>query len=196
MASKLFPKLNRTIVNRFSFCVVKSYHQGVNRFRQSTISQVQCTSFPRVSNQHLSHFSNQSAMADPGILKPEERVTPQLYNEEVFKTNKPHLLIDVRPMDHQKIVKLDHSISLPLDQIVNGNGVEEMKKLIQEKLGSVEGKKQVFVMCKLGIASQKAVRELKNRLANEVSSGEVEFRDIIGGITRWSKEIDSSVPTY
>ena len=44
-------------------------------------------------------------------------------------------------------------------------------------------------MCRLGNDSQLAVRLLKER-------GIVDAKDIVGGLDRWAKDVDSSFPTY
>lgn len=131
------------------------------------------------------------------ILQPEERVTVEDY-AKTLKTNEAHLLIDVRPQLQQDITKLENAISIPLVEIVKGPGVEKVKNLVDnlDAGGDASGKKKkkVFVMCRRGNASQKAVRELKIKLEDELD--EVEFKDIIGGLEDWATKIDPNFPMY
>lgn len=47
----------------------------------------------------------------------------------------------------------------------------------------------IYVMCRRGIASQKAAKILRE-------SGIRNVKDIVGGITEWSKSVDPSMPSY
>ena len=99
------------------------------------------------------------------ILSPEERITVQEY-EQILKSGKKHILIDVRPQNHQDIVKLDNAFTITLEEIVTGSGAELVQKLA-DKLIETEpesDKHKIFVMCRRGIASQRGVRELQKRL--------------------------------
>lgn len=125
------------------------------------------------------------------ILLPEERITVQQYSD-ILKSNQPHLLIDVRPQIQQDIVKLENAITITLAEIVKGSGKDQIKDLVDEKLKSASEKK-IYVMCRRGFASQKAVRELKNHFGE---NSDLEFKDIIGGIQAWGKEIDTELPLY
>ncbi|KAI2805764.1 Molybdenum cofactor synthesis protein 3 [Blomia tropicalis] len=127
------------------------------------------------------------------ILEQDERVTVQDYHE-VLKSNQPHLLIDVRPQLQQDIIKLEHAVSIPLGVIVKSDGIEMVKDLIEDKFqGKNNSTQKIFVMCRRGIASQKAVRELKNKLSDEDN---LEIKDIIGGLEKWSVDIDPTLPMY
>ena len=129
------------------------------------------------------------------ILQPEERITVQEY-KEILDSNQLHLLIDVRPQIQQDIIKLDNAISIPLSQIVKEDGVQVVRDLIGKTFHSdVTGtSKKVLIMCRRGNASQIAVRELKNKLQDELD--DVEIKDIIGGISKWSIDINPDLPMY
>jgi len=49
--------------------------------------------------------------------------------------------------------------------------------------------KKVYVICRLGNDSQHAVNILKNCLEGEV-------KDIIGGLYKWSLDVDQEFPIY
>lgn len=50
----------------------------------------------------------------------------------------------------------------------------------------------VFVVCRRGNDSQRAVRLLQSKFA-ELS---IEIKDIKGGLHQWSKEVDPAFPLY
>lgn len=125
------------------------------------------------------------------ILAPEERVTVQEYSS-VLQSKQKHILIDVRPQLQQDIIKLDNAVSIPLARIVKEDGVQMVQDLIDKTFTEPSEPKKVFVMCRRGNASQKATRELKNRLEEE----NVEIKDIIGGIEQWSTDVDPELPMY
>ena len=50
----------------------------------------------------------------------------------------------------------------------------------------------VFVVCRRGNDSQKAVQKLKAYFANS----DIQVKDIIGGLHAWTNKIDPSFPIY
>ena len=50
----------------------------------------------------------------------------------------------------------------------------------------------VYVVCRHGNDSQKAVLQLRERLRDQP----VVVKDIIGGLTAWTQKIDPKFPTY
>lgn len=52
----------------------------------------------------------------------------------------------------------------------------------------------VYVICKLGNDSQKAVQVLKEMSGSEVDS--ITVKDICGGLMAWAKRIDPTFPQY
>ena len=123
------------------------------------------------------------------ILNEDERVSCKEYKEKILDQKVDHLLIDVRPSIQAGIVKLDHAINVPLKEIENEQGVEKIEKLIDEAKPSIN---KVFIMCRRGNASQKAVRKLKQSLKHRE---DLIIKDLIGGITAWSEQ-DQFVPVY
>jgi len=52
----------------------------------------------------------------------------------------------------------------------------------------------VYVICKMGNDSQKAVQALEKMSGSEVDS--VSVKDICGGLSAWAKRIDPTFPQY
>ena len=90
------------------------------------------------------------------------------------------MLIDVRNPNEYEIARIPGSILIPLSEIENGIGVEKIKKLFNGH--------KLYAHCKTGGRSAKALTILK-----QVG---IEGINVKGGITAWSSEVDSSIPTY
>ncbi|MCU0534474.1 MAG: molybdopterin-synthase adenylyltransferase MoeB [Hydrococcus sp. Prado102] len=91
-----------------------------------------------------------------------------------------YVLIDVRNPNEYQIAKIPGAILVPLPDIENGSGVEKVKELLNGH--------RLIAHCKMGGRSAKALGILKE--AGIVGT------NVKGGITAWSKEVDSSVPEY
>lgn len=154
---------------------------------------ISCGKAPSITSDLIDYeaFCGVTCAAPVKILAPEERVTVQEYNS-VLQSKQKHILIDVRPQLQQDIIKLDNAVSIPLARIVKEDGVQMVQDLIDKTFTEPSEPKKVFVMCRRGNASQKATRELKNRLEED----NVEIKDIIGGIEKWSTDVDPELPMY
>jgi adenylyltransferase/sulfurtransferase len=93
---------------------------------------------------------------------------------------KDFVLLDVRNPNEYEIAKIPGSILVPLPDIEQGPGVEKVK-------ASLNGHR-LIAHCKMGGRSAKALGILKE--------AGIEGTNVKGGITAWSREIDSSVPEY
>jgi len=89
-------------------------------------------------------------------------------------------LVDVRNPHEYEIAQIPGAVLIPLPDIENGRGVEKVKELVNGH--------RLYAHCKMGGRSAKALAILKQ--------AGIEGVNVKGGITAWSKEIDSSVPTY
>jgi len=90
------------------------------------------------------------------------------------------LLIDVRNPNEYEIAKIPGAVLIPLPEIEQGAGVEEVKELLNGH--------KLIVHCKLGGRSAKALGILKE--------AGITGTNVKGGIAAWSQEVDSSVPEY
>lgn len=90
------------------------------------------------------------------------------------------VLIDVRNPGEYEIAKIPGAVLVPLPDIESGNGVEKVKELLNGH--------RLIAHCKMGGRSAKALGILK--------AAGIEGTNVKGGITAWSREVDSSVPEY
>ena len=104
-------------------------------------------------------------------------VTPQDVVAEIDGGKKVRL-IDCRTSDEYAITKIDGTIHMPLHEL--SSQLEQLYQYEDESL---------VVLCHHGVRSRQAVAILR-----EVGFPDV--RSMIGGIDRWSREIDESVQRY
>jgi sulfur-carrier protein adenylyltransferase/sulfurtransferase len=90
------------------------------------------------------------------------------------------VLIDVRNPNEYDIAKIPGSVLIPLPDIEQGKGIEEVK-------AAVNGHR-LIAHCKMGGRSAKALAILK--------AAGIEGTNVKGGIQAWSREVDSSVLEY
>ena len=90
------------------------------------------------------------------------------------------VLVDVRNPNEYDIAKIPGSVLVRLPDIEQGPGVTKVKELMNNR--------SLIAHCKMGGRSAKALGILKEH--------GIEGTNLKGGITAWSKEIDSSVPQY
>ncbi|WP_017651308.1 molybdopterin-synthase adenylyltransferase MoeB [Fortiea contorta] len=90
------------------------------------------------------------------------------------------VLLDVRNPHEYDIAKIPGSVLVPLPEIENGNGIAKVKEILNGH--------RLIAHCKMGGRSAKALGILKE--AGIVGT------NVKGGITAWSREVDSSVPEY
>jgi adenylyltransferase/sulfurtransferase len=87
--------------------------------------------------------------------------------------------------------KVGHSINVPLGLLQKAEGLNILNDLLKNK--PVSG---IYVMCRKGNASQKAVRFLKDNFDKLDIDGDIEIKDLVGGIEAWSADVDPSIPVY
>ncbi|XP_042356837.1 adenylyltransferase and sulfurtransferase MOCS3 [Plectropomus leopardus] len=131
------------------------------------------------------------------LLSRDQRITVQDYKSIIDKAE-PHLLLDVRPLVEVDICHLPFSLNIPLSSLEERKS--EHIQLLQERISQLkqqmEGDRQppVFVICKLGNDSQKAVQVIEKMSGSELDS--ITVKDISGGLMAWAKRIDPSFPQY
>ncbi|XP_043252721.1 adenylyltransferase and sulfurtransferase MOCS3 [Colletes gigas] len=125
------------------------------------------------------------------ILKNEERISVEEYNATLKLGTKPHMLIDVRSPEEFQICRLKNSVNVPLNEINNNERIMLIKNKMQE-MRKDHDEIGLYVMCRRGNDSQKAVKHFQKML----NESNLEIKDIIGGIHAWSKKIDDTFPVY
>lgn len=160
-----------------------------------------CGQQPTVTRlQDYEAFCGSSATDKCRVLKllgPDERISVTDY-KRLLDSGAPHVLLDVRPQVEVDICRLPHALHIPLNKL-DGRDADSLKLLgdaLQEgKRNSQEGALSVYVICKLGNDSQKAVRVLQSLTAvPELDS--LTVQDIVGGLMAWAAKIDESFPQY
>lgn len=131
------------------------------------------------------------------LLSPHERISPQEY-KKIMEDQVAHLLLDVRPQTEVDICHLPHSVHIPLRKLEEKNNqyVHLLRQAMKQQKELANGVElfPVYVICKLGNDSQKAVKILE-----EFSGNELDFliaKDIIGGLMAWSNKVDATFPQY
>jgi sulfur-carrier protein adenylyltransferase/sulfurtransferase len=90
------------------------------------------------------------------------------------------VLIDVRNPNEYEIAKIPGSILIPLPDIEQGKGIDQVKAALNGH--------RLIAHCKMGGRSAKALAILKE--------AGIEGTNVKGGIQAWSREVDSSVLEY
>lgn len=86
-------------------------------------------------------------------------------------------LIDVRQPDEYAFAKIEGAKLIPLGEVI-------------KRMGELDEKRETVVHCKMGGRSAKAIEALK------AAGYTGELKNLKGGITAWSNEVDPKVPKY
>ncbi|KAK2639815.1 hypothetical protein Ddye_027610 [Dipteronia dyeriana] len=119
------------------------------------------------------------------LLPEDSRISSKEYKEKI-DNGESHVLVDVRPAHHFKIVSLPNSINIPLASLEVG--LPEISKALKEEDNSGSGA-SLYVVCRRGNDSQRAVQCLQKM-------GFDSAKDIIGGLESWGHDVDPNFPTY
>jgi adenylyltransferase/sulfurtransferase len=106
---------------------------------------------------------------------PIDRITPAEVRDRLDRGE--HLrLLDVRePIEHQ-IARIEGAELVPLGRL-------------EEVVGRLDPGEELVLVCHHGIRSHHACELLRSR-------GFTRVRNMVGGIDRWSMEVDPAVPRY
>jgi adenylyltransferase/sulfurtransferase len=86
-------------------------------------------------------------------------------------------LIDVRQPDEYAFAKIDGAKLIPLGEVI-------------KRMGEFDEKRETVVHCKMGGRSARAIEAL------QAAGYKGELKNLKGGITAWSNEVDPKVPKY
>lgn len=95
------------------------------------------------------------------------------------------VLLDVRPKEQFQITKLSNSINIPWDHTFKK--LDSVESYLPETFDKENDK--IYVICRYGNDSQLATKKL-------LDLGFTNVKDIIGGLNKWSDEIDAKIPKY
>lgn len=120
------------------------------------------------------------------ILDSDSNVNMDTFSHKLDKM----LIIDVRPAIQYEICRLPNTYNVPLADIEKSKGLERIRDLVKDR--SADGDNEVYVLCRRGNDSQRAIRYLKEKL----SDLPIKFINVRGGLHAYSKHIDPSFPDY
>ncbi|XP_022158874.1 adenylyltransferase and sulfurtransferase MOCS3 [Momordica charantia] len=122
------------------------------------------------------------------LLEPHSRIGAKEYRDRLGN-GEAHVLVDVRPEHHFKIVSLPNSLNVPLGSLEGR--LDEIASALKEHSDSSSSSDgvQLYVVCRRGNDSQRAVKYLQEQ-------GFDSAKDIIGGLEGWAHEVDPTFPTY
>lgn len=86
-------------------------------------------------------------------------------------------LIDVRQPDENAFAKIEGAKLIPLGDVL-------------KRMGEIDSNRETVIHCKMGGRSAKAVEILQQ------AGFTGELKNLKGGITAWSNEVDPKVPKY
>ena len=86
-------------------------------------------------------------------------------------------LIDVRQPDEWAFAKIEGAKLIPLGEVVN-------------RMGEIDENRETVIHCKAGMRSAQAVQALQR------AGFKGDLKNLKGGITAWSNEVDPSVLKY
>lgn len=86
-------------------------------------------------------------------------------------------IIDVREPNEYAFARIPNSTHIPLGQILN-------------RMSEIDPAREVVVHCKMGGRSARAIEALTR------AGFQGNLKNLKGGITAWSNEVDPSVPKY
>ena len=148
------------------------------------------------------------------ILSPEDRITSVDYKHSFVDTKTPHVLIDVRQPVELQICSLSHAINFPIKSLQRISALYDMEcshekifsdkylslaldaiKKAKNEISEIGSQVNIFVVCRLGNDSQKAVKILQ-KIGVLSYENSVTIKDIKGGLFSWKSNVDPSFITY
>ncbi|CAG0881368.1 unnamed protein product [Darwinula stevensoni] len=128
------------------------------------------------------------------LLEPHQRLSVQALQEILQrKERQRHLLIDVRSEIEMDICALPESLNVPMSKLENAESISMIcAEIAHRQINPQQDLLPVYVVCRKGNDSQKAVKLLEGLLKDK----NIDLKDIKGGLHAWTREVDSSFPIY
>ena len=143
---------------------------------QATISNM-------AQSKHVSSLARgpqQCGIRPMNNLSPKRNISCQAYCQ-IRQSRIPHILLDVRVKRQYELCSLQGSINIELSSL------EDQIELLEQQ--SEGGSKDIYCLCRRGIASVQAVNILAEKLSSNVFN-------IKGGLNAWVNEVDPLFPMY
>lgn len=147
-----------------------------------------CGSHPTITRQNIecgmidyNEFCGKISYFD---TTPEERLSVTLGRERLQK-DKRAILVDVRPKEQFLITSLANSINIEWERTLCR--AQSITQYLPPHFNSEEDR--IYVICRYGNDSRNAVKKFK-------ALGFKNVFDLVGGIDRWSLEVDPRIPKY
>lgn len=105
-------------------------------------------------------------------LPPENEITPK----ELFESRKEFFVVDVREAEEREFCNIKEDLFLPLGEL-------------QERFSEIPINKPVVMLCRSGARSESAAKFL-------MKNGYTDVKNLVGGILRWSDDVDPTVKKY
>ncbi|KAI3402678.2 cnxF [Candida oxycetoniae] len=116
-------------------------------------------------------------------LDASHRVSVQQY-ATIHNAGNKHILIDVRPKEQFEITSLPGSINIAWEP--EFRKLDSIEKYLPPNTNKCD---PIYVICRFGNDSQLAAAKL-------LRMGYEQTKDIIGGLNKWTDDIDQSIPKY
>ncbi|MHB1434592.1 MAG: molybdopterin-synthase adenylyltransferase MoeB [Thermoplasmata archaeon] len=132
---------------------------------------------PRATQKDLIDYPGFCGVPVPGSPPaPDELTLLPSELAERLRSAHPPLLLDVREPAEWAIARIEGARLIPLDQL-------------PRRVDELTGAPEIVVYCKMGDRSARAVAQL-------TELGFRHVRNLVGGIDRWVREVDPSLPGY
>lgn len=119
------------------------------------------------------------------VVSAEERLSVKEANK-MMQENARAVLLDVRPKEQFLITHLNKAINIDWERnLSRASSIREYLPADFEKETD-----EIYVICRYGNDSRHALRKLKDEF------GYKNVFDLIGGIDKWSQDVDSNIPKY
>ena len=93
-----------------------------------------------------------------------------------FDNNEDFILLDVRNIQEVLYSKIENSIHIPMNDIV-------------DRINELDSNKEIIIQCKSGKRSARVCEYLMTQNFNNV-------KNLTGGIIAWADEVDNSIQVY
>ncbi|RDX80118.1 Adenylyltransferase and sulfurtransferase MOCS3 [Mucuna pruriens] len=197
-AIKLAASVGEPLSGRMLLLDALSGRIRIVKIRGRSIHCEACGENATFTQQHFREFDYENFTQTPlrvpplklNLLPSESRISCKEYSEIILK-KEPHVLVDVRPAHHFKIVSMPKSLNIPLSTLEAR--LPEISSALKKEEGDrgvvSESSAQLYVVCRRGNDSQRAVQCLHKM-------GFTSAKDIVGGLESWAHNVDPKFPTY